>query len=500
MKKAAKRNTLVFLFAFLAPLALRGVAHFHFNQNCLNAHGLIYNLQLDQAAKVLNIEAAKGNLAAELLTDYSDFLRVFIQEDQAVYKNLSSLTGKRITRFSKLPENTPWRLYAMAEVKVHWGLAAFKFKEYWSAFTFFRNAWSDLRENQRKFPDFVLNNKSLGLLEAAAGSIPDAYKGFASLLGYEGNLRHGLNRIEQIGIRQSTDPNLVYFHREALLLATWLRTHLLNDPEGAWNLISNHTTAIIPVGELFVLASTAMHAGRNDRAISMLSNRQTAAGQLPFYYLDYMQGMAMLRNLDTLAEIHFKKYLVHFKGRNFIKAAARNLAWIALLKNDKIWYANYLVLARTRGYADSEEDKQALNDAWRKEAPDIRLLRSRLLSDGAYYDRALAMLSLCRENEFQTLPGKVEYLYRMGRLYEQTRQIALAERYYLRTMQEGVNLSQYFAANAALHLGLLYEQTGRKSEAAVFFRKAISGFPNNTEYRNGIEQKARAGLQRLRGG
>jgi hypothetical protein len=26
---------------------------------------------------------------------------------------------------------------------------------------------------------------------------------------------------------------------------------------------------------------------------------------------------------------------------------------------------------------------------------------------------------------------------------------------------------------------------------------AINGFPNNKEYRNGIEQKARAGLQRI---
>jgi hypothetical protein len=61
----------------------------------------------------------------------------------------------------------------------------------------------------------------------------------------------------------------------------------------------------------------------------------------------------------------------------------------------------------------------------------------------------------------------------------------------------GTTLPRYFAANAALHLGMLCETQQRKAEAKSWYQKAISGFAANTEYTNGIEQKARAGLQRL---
>jgi hypothetical protein len=66
---------------------------------------------------------------------------------------------------------------------------------------------------------------------------------------------------------------------------------------------------------------------------------------------------------------------------------------------------------------------------------------------------------------------------------------------YRTTMRDGAKSTRYFAANAALQLGILYERMGEKEKARSAFL-ACSSF-KNTEYRDSINQKAKAGLNRL---
>jgi tetratricopeptide (TPR) repeat protein len=95
------------------------------------------------------------------------------------------------------------------------------------------------------------------------------------------------------------------------------------------------------------------------------------------------------------------------------------------------------------------------------------------------------------------VPEQTEYHYRRGRILHELKRWPEAEIAYLQAINQGRNLERYFAANAALQLGLIYEAQKRADEAAQYFNMAIGGFPENKEYRNGIEQKARAGLQRI---
>ncbi len=498
MNHLKKGKLIVSLFFFtlpFVPAVASAAVQFSFTPGCALGLNFIHQFRFTDARNALTTERANNNLAPLLLDDYMDFIQVFLNEQTEEYQRLNAAVPERIRRFEELPESSPWRLYCRGEIRMHWGMAAMKYGEYWTAFTLFRNAWSDFQENLRKHPKFVLTEKSLGLLEAAVGSIPQSYKKFAAVLGFSGTISGGLARVERVSRTTPASPDLLMFHHEASLLACWLRLHLLQDPQGAWNLVlavcNQHQ--YYPVA-CFIRANIAMNTGRNDLAIETLRGRIPHPNQHAFWYLEFMLGEALLHRLDTSAETHLRRYLVRFKGQNYLKRSARDLAWVALLKGDMAWYQNYLSLARTMGQERTDEDRQAMRDAWQKFPPDVRLLKARLLCDGGYYTEALSTLGA---NTYTNAELQTEFHYRQARILHELNRTADATQAYLKTMELGKNLERYFAANAALQLGLIYESRAQRAQAAQYFRMAINGFPNNKEYRNGIEQKARAGLQRI---
>jgi tetratricopeptide (TPR) repeat protein len=66
---------------------------------------------------------------------------------------------------------------------------------------------------------------------------------------------------------------------------------------------------------------------------------------------------------------------------------------------------------------------------------------------------------------------------------------------YQAALNQGKNLKYYFAANAALQMGKVYEKKGNKAKAKEAFNTAIS--MKNHEYENSIESQANAGLRRI---
>ena len=71
----------------------------------------------------------------------------------------------------------------------------------------------------------------------------------------------------------------------------------------------------------------------------------------------------------------------------------------------------------------------------------------------------------------------------------------IAINYYKKTVLAGSNESYYFAAKAALQIALLYEESNNINEAKRYFNICIE--MEDHQYELGIEQKAKAGLNRL---
>jgi tetratricopeptide (TPR) repeat protein len=241
-------------------------------------------------------------------------------------------------------------------------------------------------------------------------------------------------------------------------------------------------------------ANLLMKTGKNDEAIKVLSSITSA---YPFHYLDYLLGVAKLNRLDKDAHLPLLKFLASFRGKNYIKAAYQHLAWYYILQDNPANYKRYMDRIKLRGSTLVDNDKQALHDAGKLDMPEPCLLKARLLFDGGYYNRAREQLvSFTHSPSFSDSRLKLEYTYRMARVCDEEGQKVQALNWYRSTLEMGRNAPEYFAANASLHMGIIYEISGKKDLALKYYNECLS--LDYEDYNLSITQKAKAGINRLK--
>lgn len=469
--------------------------NFDFNTNCTNAYALIQSLRFDEAKKILITEksAHPDNLVPVFLENTIDFITIYISEDEDRFDALEKNKSPRLEKIKTGDASSPYYLYFQAELNIQWAFARLKFEEYVSAFTEVRKAYLLLEENDRKFPFFIANKKSLGMLHAIVGAIPDKYKWGANMLGMDGTIEQGIFELESV-IQYSKTNNFI-FTQEAYLYYAFLALYLQKDDVKAWNMVKDLETKNNLLNT-FCVASIGMRTGKNAEAIAVLNSKPTGNNFFPFPFLDFLQGLAYLRKLDPAAEIYFTKFINSFKGKNYIKEAYQKLAWNALLQGNKTRYTEYMKLCIAKGDDIIDDDKQALLEAESGHVPNIILLRSRLLFDGGYYKEALKNLEGYATDDFVEQRDKAEFTYRAGRIYHASGNPSQAKGFYLSTIKYGENIPQYYAASAALKLGEIYEKEGNVEKAKEYFNKCIA--MKNEEYKTGLDSQAKAGLNRLK--
>ena len=460
------------------------------------AYDQIMALKLDAARLHINAirEADPSNLLAVYLEDYLDFFTLFIGENRADYERLLPNRSTRLAALKDGDEDSPYYLYTQAEVHVHWAMIKFKFEENLSAARDINRAFRLLKRNERWFPDFAPNLKSLGMLRAGVGTIPDKYKWAVRLLSsLEGTIGEGLadlRRALDLGERSDT-----FTQNEAHIFYAMALLHFGNDGDAAWKHLQD--APLRPAArtvDCFVLANVAMKTRRVDAAIDLLTNRPRDAGIHPFPYLDFTLGLAKLYRTDPDADAPLKRYVRTFKGINYIKEAYQKIAWHYLIHGDREGYQRNMTLCRTQGAAVTDEDKHALEEAQSGRVPHPQLLRARLLFDGGAFDRALTTATSIQRTALSP-DHELEYTYRLGRIYHALQRHEEALRYYDETITSGSSAQQYYACNAALQAGLIHEAHQRYDLAAQYYRTCLSLRPS--DYQSSLHQKAKSGLNRI---
>ncbi len=493
----ALRNFYISFIFILCSLTAK--ADFDFNSNISAAYHSALSLRLTEAKALSGNEhlANKANLAADYVDDYVDFFKLFINEDKAEYDRLSANKDYRLERITQYGDkNSPYHLFMQAQIRLHWAIVKVKFEEYLGAALEVKKAYSLLEENQQKFPDFVANKSSLGCLHAVVGTIPDDFKWSANLIGMKGTIAQGQREIEEV-LAYAKKHDDFLFEEETIAMYSFLLLHLGNAGDEAWQRIRspklNPATNSLAC---FVQANIAMRTAHTDEAIKILLNRPKGAAYQPFYYLDFMLGLAKLERGDTDADVYLQSYIKNFKGRHYIKECYQKLAWNAFLAGNIASFHNNMELCKGRGAATQESDKKALKDAKSGLLPNTALLRARLYCDGGYFTKAKAFLLAYNEKTFKTPLEKLEYSYRLGRIYDRLADNTNAISYYSRTIETGKDNPAYFACNAALQLGLLYEDNKNFAQARTYYTLCLSLSPS--DYKDSLHQKAKAGLQRLK--
>lgn len=464
------------------------------NNETSKAYSYILDLRLNEAKTLLK-SVNEENVLKPLLQNYIDFYTVFINEDELEFKQLESNKNIYLERIKSFEEQSPYHKFGQAQILIQWAFARVKFKQYVKAFTEIKQAYSLLNENERQFPNFEPNKMGLGVLHILIGTIPDEYKWGANLLGLKGNMNEGFKELEECINSTNTE---FQFKKEASIYYGLLMLNVGKKSETAWDVIqraigNDYKNSLL---SNFILANTASRLSKNDEALRILQARPKSSEYKLFVYLDFMEGLCLLRKMDTKNCIpYFERYITQFKGKSYVKETYEKLGWAYLLQGNtkKYWEYNWYIL--NKGNTSTESDATAYKFAQKKEIPDSTLLTSRLLFDGGYYPRALDVLQKKTENSFLKLEHKIEYLYRNGRVLASMKRYDEAIKYYTKTLSAPKDAHYYFPAKACLEMGFIFEQRGNREKAKRLYNEALQR--NEHEYKNSFEQQARAGLQRV---
>lgn len=497
------RPTFIPLFllvlSHLLPVSAAAVKpHFAYTDDAVAAYELILDLRLDEAERAIQrVKAADpGNLVVHHLANYLDIFALFISEDEDLYRSRKGLKDERLRLLQQGDPNSPWYLYVQADVRLQWALMRLRFGELLGAFNDISKAYQLLERNQQQHPGFIPNYKDLGMLHAIVGTVPDQYQwGVRLLSGLDGSISKGERELKRVLDYGREHPDF-HFTRETAVLYAYVQLHLLRKGEGAWRTVQ--TADLAPGKSLlhcFIMANIAMRTDRNDLALRFLVNRPGGSEYAAFPYLDFMEGMVRLRKLERGAGDYFQTYIAQFKGVNFIKEAYQKMAWATLLEGDEAGYRRIMRESLEQGQAESGPDKNAQLEAESNRVPPLPLLKARLLFDGGYHQRAFDVLKVHAASDFSNTFHQLEFRYRMGRVFHGLEKYQPALLYYEKTIQAGRDLPYFFACNAALQKGLIYEKQGLVNPAREAFEQCLSLNPD--EYRTGLHHSAKAGLERL---
>jgi predicted negative regulator of RcsB-dependent stress response len=479
------------------PCLVKASSAFSFTPQLVAAYHDIMALRLEKGISILEKDKESGAPAVALIEDYAYFLTHFIEEDAARFEKAAKGWEKRYAVIKAGDKSSPYYRFACAEMLAHQAMLRFKYEDYQKGAYNIREAYLLLKENERAFPDFLPQKKSIGLLEVLVGTIPPKYSWIGSMLGMTGNIESGMKKLEEFLEAEISDPAVAMFQKEALFLTGFLQLHIIKDKEKAWKTIDRKTEDYRQdLLKTYVRSTIALHCKKTDEAIRVLENKPQGPEYFPFYYLDYLMGNAKLFRSDKDAGQYYLNYVSFYKGRNYIKDAYLKLAWHHLLQGNESNYRKYLSMIPHFGKAITDEDKQAEKEALQQSIPLKSMLKGRLLFDGGYYSAALQVLKSMLPAELRNKKEETEYSYRLARIYDEKGEKEKALSLYQETIRSGEKEAWYFAAYSSLHAGYIYSARGEKEKARKYFEAAMK-YPN-TEYKNSIDQKAKAALQKLK--
>ena len=470
---------------------------YDFNATCVQAYTEVNKLKIAPATALIAKAKQQNpqNLIPVLLDAYTDFYVLFLLENPADYKFRFKNFERTIEALEEGPKNNPLYNYCLSNVYIHRAMVSLKFGHFWDAGWDIRRSFMLADENHKKFPAFTGDDLLYGALQGIVGTVPKGYQWLTNLLGMRGSQKEGMKMVANFA--NGTDVWAKLFSPESHFIYPYLLFHLQNEKDAALaffkdkklDLVNNHLHA-------WTAANLALNHKASSQTKSIIENRNKSADYVSLPFWDFELGCAKLYALDLDgATPLLTKYTEQFKGNFYIKDALQKLSWANFLKGDMRAAEAARKQIFLRGGTDTDADKQALKEAKTGVWPNPLLLKARLLTDGGYTKEALAMLQ-GKQQQFSSASDKLEYVYRIGRIYEDLGKDTEAITYYKETIKLGANQTAYFAARAALQAGQILEKRGQKLEAIAFYEQCLS--MEEHSYKNSLDQRAKAGIARCK--
>ena len=493
LKQRVSLTAYPFLFLFLSSFLLTAQDPGPFSDSEERLYNDILRLRITDPRQLPNDEDASP--AILYLKNLSDAAEIFVTEDPDRYSRFEESSKERYQLIKSMDGDNPYRLFFMAEIKLHQAFLNVKFGENTSAFWQIRQAFLLSMKNAQQFPAFEANKKTLAILNIMIGSVPEKYQWMLRLFRLKGTVELGTQLLEEVENSRSI------FALEAMMYNRLVDVYISGVSrtavEDLRELISRDPSNLLA---RFVLGSILIKDSKGEEALLVLKEAGTLkAGYLPFYYLNYQIGNIHLQKGDyPESNYYLNLFLTRYKGHNYVKDAYYKLFLTHWLSDDRAKAEKYRTKIASKGKTLTESDKYALRRSRETALPNTRIMKIRLATDGGYYDLASRLIEESNVGDFPALRDKAEFIYRQARLHHKQDLIDECIQEYEQVLQMSAGESWYFAANSALQLGYILEEKGQTDKAAEYFRSAIR--IKGHEYHGSISNKAKTALQRLRKG
>lgn len=472
---------------------------FDYNSTCQLAYQEITKLKIESGLALI-AKAKKqnpDNLIPVMLEDYVDFFELFFNEDPNEFEKRMPQFNERISKISEGPKTSPYYNFCLTTIRVHKAAVEIKFGQNWNAGWDFRRAFLLLKENRKNHPDFILDDLMTGSLYAIVGTLPSGYKWLASLLGIRGSIVEGMTLLKRF--TYSNDPWAKLYANESAFIYPFLLFYIENKRDEAvafaqqrkLDLVNNHLLC-------YMAANLAINNKQTAMAGVMMMNRNMSAEYLKLSVWDFEMGYVKLYHLELNESIKYlEQFQKDFKGNFYRKDANLKLSYAYYLQNNMAKAIATRNEILKKGATDTDADKKALKDAKSGIWPNALLLRSRLLNDGGFHKEALALLAGKSLENFANEEDKLEFSYRVARIYDDLGKKDDAIKAYQTAILLGEHRKEYYAARAALQIAQIYEDRGQKSLAITYYQKCLE--MGDHEYKDSLDQRAKSGIARCKG-
>jgi tetratricopeptide (TPR) repeat protein len=229
-----------------------------------------------------------------------------------------------------------------------------------------------------------------------------------------------------------------------------------------------------------------------------MMNRNMSADYLKLSVWDFEMGYVKLYHLELNEAIKYlEQFQKDFKGNFYRKDANSKLSYAYYLQSNMPKAISVRNEILKKGSTDTDADKKALKDAKAGGWPNSLLLRSRFLNDGGFHKEALALLAGKSLESFSTDEDKLEFSYRVARIYDDLGKKEEAIKAYQTAILLGEHRKEFYAARAALQIGQIYEERGQKALAITYYQKCLD--MGDHEYKDSLDQRAKSGIGRCKG-
>jgi hypothetical protein len=469
--------------------------NYTFNSNLEKAYEKIMQLKLKEASQIIKSERSSNpdNLMNEFMADYIDYYTLLVNGSASKFKKLEKNKEIRLKKMEGGDFMSPYYLYTKAEVKIHWAILRTQYGDQLTAFRELRSAYKLLQSNQKKFPKFMANKKSLGMLRTIFSAIPAEYQWSTRAMGVNGDFNRGQKEIKEV-LDYSKKYKFI-FEKEARIIYAFLLLNVKNDENRAWKMI-NHSS-INPKTSLlacFIQMRIAMKIGKNEQAIQLMEKKPTSSNYLKIPQMDYWLGVAKIRTLNSKANNHFKEYINSKHSNDYIKSSYLYLAYYEQLFGTAANKNKYIGLCKTKGSSKTYEDKKAaifISSLYPK-----TLLKAQLLFNGGYYSRSSKMLKTISPTAYKQLKNQIRHHFLSARTADKEGKKEQASSFYKKAIEAGKGTKHYYVCQSALNLGELYEAQKNKTEARKYYSICLK--LKSDRHESGYHKKAKAGLKRLK--